>query len=135
MASTFGLSGLAKRSGVMSTDGKHTTSSSPRQSDAVAIGAPRVRRTTPTDGLSEFEKLLIEPGRPSCRRIAVPKRRVSSRFEVAGANTSEAQAQLPPAMEMCSAHERRLIEGPGESRVMTMVMPEAFAGVRRAATT
>jgi len=98
---------------VISTDDSQTTQE-----------APRI--------LSELEKLLTEPGCPTCRHVAATERSFFSWFEIESHTTSEVQAQLRAAMGMCPAHARRLIEDLGGGHVMTIVMREALAGARLA---
>lgn len=80
--------------------------------------------------LSEFERLLTEPGCPSCRYIAEVERSFFSWFEIESHTVSEVQAELRAAMGMCPVHARRLLESVGEGPIMTIVMREALAGAR-----
>jgi hypothetical protein len=109
---------------VMTTDDRQTTQSPPRQARPREAGAARV--------LSEFERLLSEPGCPSCRHVTEIERSFFSWFEIESHTSAEVQAQLRAAMGMCPAHARRLLEGVGEGHVMTIVMREALAGARLA---
>jgi hypothetical protein len=108
----------------MTTDDRQTTESSPP--------AARLRRAKPGHILSEFERLLTEPGCPSCRHVAQIERSFFSWFEIESHTSAEVQGQLRAAMGMCPAHARRLLEGVGEGHVMTIVMREALAGARLA---
>ena len=116
----------------MSTDDSQTTRSPRGRSDAVAVPSPRVRPTAPTHVLSEFERLLGEPGCPSCRHVSETERSFFSWFEIESHTAREMQAQLRASMGMCPVHARRLLEGVGDGHVMTIVMREALAGARLA---
>jgi hypothetical protein len=82
--------------------------------------------------LSEFERLLTEPGCPCCRHVAERERSFFSWFEIESHTTSDVQARLREAMGMCPAHARRLLESVGSGHVMTIVTREALAGARHA---
>jgi hypothetical protein len=106
------------------------TRSSPSPTGAAAVSASRSGRADSPRILSELEKLLSEPGCPSCRHVAETERSFFSWFEIESHTSAEMQAQLRAAMGMCPAHTRRLIESLGEGHVMTIVMREALAGAR-----
>ncbi len=108
----------------MTTDDRQTTESSPPTA--------RLRQGEPGHVLSEFERLMTEPGCPSCRHVAEIERSFFSWFEIESHTSAEVQAQLRAAMGMCPAHARRLLGGVGEGHVMTIVMREALAGARLA---
>jgi hypothetical protein len=116
----------------MSTDDRQSTRRSRSRGDAVAVDPTPVRRTAPTRVLSEFERLLSEPGCPSCRHVKETERSFFSWFEIESHTTREMQAQLRASMGMCPVHARRLLEGVGDGHVMTIVMREALAGARLA---
>ncbi|HTX12579.1 MAG TPA: hypothetical protein VME22_28440 [Solirubrobacteraceae bacterium] len=106
---------------MITTDNRQTTAptANPREPEAAHV-------------LSEFERLLTEPGCPSCRHVAEIERSFFSWFEIESHTSAEVQAQLRSAMGMCPAHARRLLAGVGEGHVMTIVMREALAGARLA---
>lgn len=113
---------------MINTEDNHTAPASPPPPKAAAV-----RSSSPgAHVLSEFERLLTQPGCPSCRHVAETERSFFSWFEIESHTTSEMQAQLRAAMGMCPPHERRLLERPGEGHVMTIVMREALAGARLA---
>jgi len=106
------------------------TRSSPPRTGAATVSQSRVDQADSPRILSEFERLLSEPGCPSCRHVAETERSFFSWFEIESHTTSEVQAQLRASMGMCPAHSRRLLESVGEGHVMTIVMREALAGAR-----
>jgi hypothetical protein len=116
---------------VISTDDRPTTESSPSAAVAVAAGRSNVSSTHAPQLLSEFERLLTEPGCPACRHIAETERSFFSWFEIESHTSSEMQAGLRAAMGMCPCHTRRLVEALGAGHVMTIVMREALSGARR----
>ncbi len=113
---------------MISTDDRQSTRNSPSQTGASAVGAVSRRQAESRRVLSELERLLTEPGCPSCRYVAETERSFFSWFEIESHTTAEVQAQLRAAMGMCPAHSRRLLEGVGEGHVTTIVMREALAG-------
>lgn len=115
---------------VINTDDRQMTQSSPPRTDAVTAVQSHVGQTDAPRNLSEFERLLSDPGCPSCRHVAETERSFFSWFEIESHTTSEVQAQLRASMGMCPAHSRRLLESVGEGHVMTIVMREALAGAR-----
>ena len=117
---------------MISTDHRQSTQNSPSQASAAAVGASPRRQTESPHVLSEFERLLTEPGCPCCRHVAETERSFFSWFEIESHTTAEVQARLRAAMGVCPAHARRLLEGVGEGHVMTIVMREALAGARLA---
>jgi hypothetical protein len=120
---------------VISTDDSQTTHGSPSRAGrvgATSTSASGIRAGKPPRILSEFEKLLSEPGCPTCRHVAETERSFFSWFEIESHTTAEVHAQLRAAMGLCPAHERRLIEDLGQGPVMTIVMREALAGARLA---
>lgn len=81
--------------------------------------------------LSEFERLLREPGCPACRYLAEAERSFFSWFRIESFSVAEVQARLRAGMGMCEVHSRRLVEEFGEGHVMTIIVREAIAGARQ----
>ena len=81
--------------------------------------------------LSEFERLLREPGCPACRYLAEAERSFFSWLRIESFSVAEVQARLRAGMGMCDVHSRRLIEDFGEGHVMTIIAREAIAGARQ----
>ena len=81
--------------------------------------------------LSEFERLLREPGCPACRYLAEAERSFFSWLRIESFSVAEVQARLRAGMGMCEVHSRRLVEEFGEGHVMTIIVREAIAGARQ----
>ena len=81
--------------------------------------------------LSEFERLLREPGCPACRYLAESERSFFSWLRIESFSVAEVQARLRAGMGMCEVHSRRLVEEFGEGHVMTIIVREAIAGARQ----
>ncbi len=80
--------------------------------------------------LSEFERLLREPGCPACRHLAEAERSFFSWLRIESFSVAEVQARLRAGMGMCEVHSRRLVEEFGEGHVMTIIVREAIVGAR-----
>jgi hypothetical protein len=81
--------------------------------------------------LSEFERLLREPGCPACRYLAEAERSFFSWLRIESFSVAEVQARLRAGMGMCDVHARRLVEEFGEGHVTTIIVREAIAGARQ----
>ena len=114
----------------MDTDDRDTRQDTPSPAGTGVIGVARSGRSEVRHVLSELERLLAEGACPVCRHVAATERSFFSWFEIESYSSSAVQAQLRAAMGMCPAHARRLIDGLGESHIMTIVMREALAGAR-----
>lgn len=103
-----------------------------RRTTDVPVGAEPSSDVAASRVLSEFERLLREPGCPACRYIGEAERSFFSWFEIESFSTVEVQAQLGAGMGMCPRHSRRLIEAISEGHIMTTVTREALSGARTA---
>jgi len=97
--------------------------------DRAAVQAP----TSPVAGqgtrlVSEFERLLREPGCPACTYVSEIERSFFSWFQIESFSSPQVQSRLRAALGMCPAHSRRLVEELGEGHIMTTVAREALAG-------
>lgn len=81
--------------------------------------------------VSEFERLLREPGCPACRYLDEAERSYFSWLRIESFSVAAVQAKLRAGMGMCAPHSRRLVEEFGEGHVMTIVAREAIDGARR----
>ena len=81
--------------------------------------------------LSEFERLLQEPGCPACGHVAEGERAVFSWFQIESFMNAERRLVFAPGWDMCPAHVRRLVDEVGEGHVMTVVAREALSGARQ----
>jgi hypothetical protein len=96
------------------------------QTPAFPVPDARVRGV-----LSEFERLLREPGCPACRYLAEAERSFFSWLRIESFSVAEVQARLRAGMGLCDVHSRRLIEEFGDGHVMTIIVREAIAGARQ----
>lgn len=80
--------------------------------------------------LTEFEPLLRDRGRPTCKHVEEAERSFYAWFEIESFSTAAVQARLRAGMGMCPPHLRKLIEQVGEGHIMPTVMREAVAGAR-----
>jgi hypothetical protein len=83
--------------------------------------------------LSEFERLLRNPGCPACAYIEEAERSFFSWLQIESFSVADVQARLRASAGMCPVHSRRLVEDIGGGHVMTIVMREALAGARQRA--
>ncbi len=99
--------------------------------DRTDTPAPPAQRAERHGVLSEFERLLNEPGCPACRYLAEAERSFFSWLRIESFSVPEVQARLRAGMGMCEVHSRRLVEEFGEGHVMTIIVREAIAGARQ----
>lgn len=78
--------------------------------------------------LSEFERLLSDPGCPACTSLAEAERSHFAWFANENHTSPTVQSQLRAGMGMCPVHSRRLVHELGAGSVSTIVLRHALAG-------